>query len=88
MDGGTEGGRRRYQNRALSPTGVGNREAYMQQGLHWLEHDSVALEWSYQAVSVAEQYHGRVAMRPAAELARRGLQPLDLGGRQILAGAN
>jgi len=36
MDGGTEGGRRRYQNRALSPTGVGNREAYMQQGLHWL----------------------------------------------------
>jgi hypothetical protein len=43
MDGGTEGGRRRYQNGALSPTGVGNREAYMQQGLHWLEHDSVAL---------------------------------------------
>jgi hypothetical protein len=46
MDGGTEGGRRRYQNRALSPTGVGNREACMQQGqqgLHWLEHDSVAL---------------------------------------------
>ena len=38
----------------------------------------MALEWSYQAVSVAEQYHGRVAMRPAAELARRGLQPLDL----------
>ena len=43
MDGGTEGGRRRYQNRALSSTGGGNREAYMQQGLHWLEHDSVAL---------------------------------------------
>jgi hypothetical protein len=43
MDGGTEGGRRRYQNRALSPTGVGNREAYMQQRLHWLEHDPVAL---------------------------------------------
>ena len=44
MDGGTEGGRRRYQNRALSPTGVGNRERrIMQQGLHWLEHDSVAL---------------------------------------------
>ena len=43
MDGGTEGGRRRYQNRALSPTGVGNREAYMQQGLHWLDYDPVAL---------------------------------------------
>src|SRR5438128_2068339 len=43
MDGGTEGGRRRYQNRALSSTGGGNREAYMQQGLHWLEHDSAAL---------------------------------------------
>ncbi len=25
------------------PSGVGNREAYMQQRLHWLEHDSVAL---------------------------------------------
>jgi hypothetical protein len=25
------------------PTGIGNREAYMQQKLHWLEHDSVAL---------------------------------------------
>src|SRR5260370_1285570 len=41
-----------------------------------------------QAVPVAEQYHGRVAMAPAAELARRGPQPLDLGGRQILARSN
>jgi hypothetical protein len=43
MDGGTEGGRRRYQNRGpLAHRGWEQRGVHATR-LHWLEHDSVAL---------------------------------------------
>jgi hypothetical protein len=43
VDRGTQGGSEALSDWALSPTGVGNREAYHATKAHWLEYDSVAL---------------------------------------------